>query len=134
MSGADQTNAELVRTFFETLSTGDLERVRPLFHEDATWSVMAGGIPGAGTHVGRDVIVDEFLAPVRGMFVPGDPKVVIDNLIAEGPLVAVEARGQGRFADGREYSNQYAFVLEVDGGLIRSLREYLDSFYISTLV
>ncbi len=106
MSGADQTNAELVRTFFETLSTGDLERVRPLFHEDATWRVMAGGIPGAGTHVGRDVIVDEFLAPVRGMFVPGDPKVVIDNLIAEGPLVAVEARGQGRFADGREYNNQ----------------------------
>jgi ketosteroid isomerase-like protein len=134
MPGADQTNAELVRAFFETLSTGDLERVRPLFHEDATWRVMAGGIPGAGTHVGRDVIVDEFLAPVRGMFVPGDPKVVIDNLIAEGPLVAVEARGLGRFADGREYSNQYAFVLEVDGGLIRSLREYLDSFYISTLV
>lgn len=134
MSAADQTNAELVRTFFETLSTGDLERVRPLFHEDATWKVMAGGIPGAGTHVGRDVIVDEFLAPVRGMFVPGDPKVVIDNLIAEGPLVAVEARGLGRFADGREYSNRYAFVLELDGGLIRSLREYLDSFYISTLV
>jgi len=25
-------------------------------------------------------------------------------------------------------------VLELDGGLIRSLREYLDSFYISTLV
>src|SRR5262245_38798597 len=134
MSATDQTNAELVRTFFETLSTGDLERVRPLFHEDATWSVMAGGIPGAGTHVGRDVIVDEFLAPVRGMFVPGDPKVVIDHLIAEGRLVAVEARGQGRFADGREYSNRYAFVLELDGGLIRSLREYLDSFYISTLV
>jgi ketosteroid isomerase-like protein len=134
MSGADQTNAEFVRAFFETLSTGDLERVRPLFHEDATWRVMAGGIPGAGTHVGRDVIVDEFLAPVRGMFVPGDPKVVIDNLLADGPLVAVEARGQGRFADGREYSNRYAFVLELDGGLIRSLREYLDSFYISTLV
>ena len=60
--------------------------------------------------------------------------LLLDNLIAEGPLVAVEARGQGRFADGREYSNQYAFVLELDGGLIRSLREYLDSFYISTLV
>jgi ketosteroid isomerase-like protein len=134
MSVTDQTNAGLVRTFFETLSTGDLERVRPLFHEEATWSVMADGIPGAGTHVGRDVIVDEFLAPVRGMFVPGDPKVFIDHLIADGPLVAVEARGQGRFVDGREYSNRYAFVLELDGGLIRSLREYLDSFYISTLV
>ena len=134
MPGADQTNAELVRAFFETLSTGDLERVRPLFHEDATWRVMAGGIPGAGTHVGRDVIVDEFLAPVRGMFVPGDPKVVIDNLIAEGPLVAVEARGQGRFADGRDTATRTPSCSSSTAALIRSLREYLDSFYISTLV
>ena len=134
MSGLEQANGEVVRSFFETLSTGDLERVRPLFHEDATWKVMADGIPGAATHVGRDVIVDEFLAPVRGMFEPGDPKVLIDNLIADGPLVAVEARGLGRFADGREYSNRYSFVLEVEGSLIRAIREYLDSYYISTLV
>jgi uncharacterized protein len=134
MWGLEQANGEVVRSFFETLSTGDLERVRPLFHEDATWKVMADGIPGAGTHVGRDVIVDEFLAPVRGMFEPGDPKVLIDNLIADGPLVAVEARGLGRFADGREYSNRYSFVLEVEGSLIRAIREYLDSYYISTLV
>ena len=129
--GSDERRA---RThFFETLSTGDLERVRPLFHEDATWRSWPAAfrrrdarrarrdrrrVPGAGT---RDVR-------------SGDPKVVIDNLIAEGSLVAVEARGQGRFADGREYNNRYAFVLELEGGLIRSLREYLDSFYISTLV
>jgi ketosteroid isomerase-like protein len=134
MSGSDQANTELVRSFFETLSTGELERVRPLFHEDATWAVMADGIPGAGTHVGRDTIVDTFLAPVRGMFEPGDPKVTIDSLVAEGNLVAVEARGRGRFADGREYSNRYAFVLEVEEGRIRAIREYLDSYYISTLV
>jgi ketosteroid isomerase-like protein len=134
VSGTQQTSAELVRHFFETLSTGDLERVRLLFHEDATWAVMADGIPGAGTHVGRDTIVDAFLAPVRGMFEPGDPKVTIDSLVAEGNLVAVEARGRGRFADGREYSNRYAFVLEVQDGLVVAIREYLDSYYISTLV
>lgn len=66
MANSKQGNAELVRSFFETLSTGDLERVRPLFHEDATWTVMADAIPGSGTHAGRDAIVDGFLAPVRG--------------------------------------------------------------------
>jgi ketosteroid isomerase-like protein len=106
-----QTNAQVVRHFFETLSTGDLERVRALFHPDATWAVMCDGIPGAGMHSGRDVIVDEFLAPVRGMFEPGDPKVQIDSLVADGNLVAVEARGRGRFLDGRPYENRYAFVV-----------------------
>jgi hypothetical protein len=129
-----QANADLVRSFFETLSAGDLEGVRALLHEDATWTVMADGIPGAGRHEGRDAIVDGFLAPVRGLFEPGDPKVVIDTLVADGPLVAVEARGQGRFVDGREYRNRYAFVLELDAGRVRALREYMDSAYVSRLL
>lgn len=29
---------------------------------------MATGIPGAGEKKGRDVIIDQFLAPVRGLF------------------------------------------------------------------
>jgi ketosteroid isomerase-like protein len=49
----EDDNEKLVRTFFETLSTGDLERVRPMLHEDATWTVMATGIPGAGEKKGR---------------------------------------------------------------------------------
>lgn len=134
MFGSDQTNAELVRSFFATLGSGELERVRLLLHEDATWTVMADGIPGSGTHAGREAIVDDFLAPVRGLFEPGDPKVEIDNLLVDGSFVAVEARGLGRFVDGREYRNRYAFVVEVDGGLIRAIREYLDSYYVSTLL
>ena len=66
MSNSEEKNEKLVRSFFETLSTGDLERSRPMLHEDATWTVMATGIPGAGQKKGRNVIIDEFLAPVRG--------------------------------------------------------------------
>jgi uncharacterized protein len=73
----EEDNEKLVRTFFETLSTRDLERVRPMLHEDATWTVMATGIPGAGEKKGRKAIIDEFLAPVRGIFEDGDPKVSI---------------------------------------------------------
>ena len=77
MRDVEERNEELVRRFFETLSFGDLERLRPMLHEDATWTVMATGIPGAGEKKGRNVIIDEFLAPVRGVFEDGDPKVSI---------------------------------------------------------
>jgi hypothetical protein len=90
MGELEEGNEKLVRTFFETLSTGDLERVRPMLHEDATWTVVATGIPRAGEKKGRKAIIDEFLAPVRGIFEDGDPKVSFVNLVSKGRLVAAE--------------------------------------------
>ena len=129
-----EQNAQIVRTFLETLSTGELERVRPLFHPNAIWKVMPKGIPGEGEHVGRDYIIDEFLAPVRGMFNPGEPKVEIDTLISQGDLVAVELRGFGHFKDGKEYNNTYCWFFEVRDGMVYSIHEYMDSLYIKNLV
>ncbi len=129
----EKRNEEIARNFFATLSTGDLEKLRPLFHEQAVWRVMATGIPGAGERQGRDNIIDNFLAPVRGMFVPGDPKVHVDRLICQGAFVAAETRGIGKFKNGKEYNNKYAFVLEVKDGKVFALREYMDSYYVSSL-
>ena len=134
MGDAETQNERLVRTFFETLSTGDLERLRPMLHEDATWTVMAKGIPGAGEQRGRDTIIDKFLAPVRGIFEDGDPKVHVVNLISKGSLVAAETRGVGRLKSGKPYNNNYSWMIEIDGGKIRALREYMDSYYVSTLM
>jgi ketosteroid isomerase-like protein len=134
MGDLEERNEQLIRTFFETLSTGDLERVRPMLHEDATWTVMASGIPGAGEKKGRKAIIDEFLAPVRGIFEDGDPKVSVVNVISKGRLVAAETRGAGRLKNGTPYNNVYAWMIEVDDGKIRALREYMDSYYVSTIM
>jgi uncharacterized protein len=133
MGALEKKNEKLVRNFFKTLSSGNLEKLRPLFHEKATWKVMATGIPGEGERKGRDNIIDKFLGPVRGMFVPGDPKVHIDRIICQGSVVAVEGRGLGKFKDGRPYSNRYAYVLELKGGKVYNFREYMDSYYVSQL-
>jgi ketosteroid isomerase-like protein len=133
MSDAENRNEQLVKQFFETLSTGNLERLRPLLHEQATWTVMATGIPGAGEKKGRDVIIDEFLGPMRGMFVDGDPKIKIATLISKGPLVAAETRIVGRLKNGKEYDNRYAWMIEIKDDKTFSLHEYMDSHYISTL-
>jgi uncharacterized protein len=74
----------VVRSFFETLSAGDLDGLGQMMHEDATWTILAEGLPGAGTHQGRHAIIEGFLRPVRGMFEPGYPKVTIENLVKSG--------------------------------------------------
>lgn len=52
------TSSELVRSFFATLSSGDLERLREFFDDESTWHICATGIPGAGAHTGREGIMD----------------------------------------------------------------------------
>jgi len=131
---AETRSERVVKKFFKTLSSGDLERLRKLLHENAVWTVMAIGIPGAGEKKGHHQIIDEFLQPARAMFAPGDPKIHLDRVISKGPVVAVEARGIGKFKDGKDYNNRYAFMIEVKGDKVLALKEYMDSYYISTLV
>jgi ketosteroid isomerase-like protein len=94
---------------------------------------MATGIQGAGEKKGRKAIIDEFLGPVRGIFVDGDPKVLIQHLILQGPYAAVEAKGLGKFKNGKDYNNRYAFMIEIKDDKVFALREYMDSYYVSTL-
>ena len=126
-------NERLAIQFFTTLSSGDLEGVRALLHEEATWKPMVKDIPGAGVHVGPSGIVDKFLMPIRGMFRPGDPKVLIDTVASNGSLVICETRGQGALADGRPYANSYCWAFEMKDGKVFAIREYMDSLYVSRL-
>ena len=133
MVSARTAQEELVLEFFRILSTGDLEAIRAALHPDATWQPMVEGIPGAGIHGPRDQIVDEFLAPVRGLFVPGDPKTTVERLVSGGDTVMCESRGKGTLLDGRTYDNRYAWSIDVRDGKVFAIREYMDSHYVATL-
>lgn len=132
MTDPESRNERLVREFFDALSSGDLETVRPLLHADATWEATGKTIPGAGITRGRDKIIDEFLAPVRGLFEPGDPKVVVHRVFGQGPWVAAETDGVGMLASGKEYHNRYAWIFEIRADKIFAIREYMDTHYILT--
>lgn len=130
-----KTDSErIVLEFFATLGAGDLEGVRNMLHEEATWTPQMRDVPGAGVHRGRRGIVDEFLAPVRALFRPGDPKIFVDTIVSSGPLVMLESHSGGCLADGRPYQNLYAWAVEVKDGKIHALREYFDSHYVVGLM
>src|SRR5579863_5406685 len=130
----DNDNERMVMRFFEVLSAGDLEGVWNLLHEDAVWIPQIRDVPGAGAHRGRKGIVDDFLRPIRGLFKPGDPKVIVDTLVSKGNLVIAEARGRGTIADGRHYDNLYAWAFELKDGKVHVIREYMDSHYVINLL
>lgn len=131
----DSAHSEaIVRNFFEALNTGDLEKIRATLHPDAQWIPMVKNVPGAGVHEPRDVIVDEFLAPVRGIFEDGDPKNTLTNIFASGNTVCVESNGKGKLRNGNDYDNRYCWVIEVKDDLVLVIKEYMDSAYVNSVV
>src|SRR4029079_7975647 len=120
-------NQDLVRDFFATLSTGDLEALRQLLPPDGSWEVMLTAVPGAGLTEGRDAVIDEFLRPVRGMFEPGDPKVHVKRLCSAGYIVGAETEAIGELANGNHYHNRYAWVIQIKDDKVCHLREYMDT-------
>ena len=134
MADVEKHNEQIVRQFFEALSSGDLKKLCMMLHEQATWDVMVTGIQGAGEKRGRKTIIDDFLKPVReGLFEPGDPKVLIQSLVLQGPRAGVEAKGLGKLKNGKEYDNRYAFMIEIKDDRIFPLHEYIDSYYMNRL-
>lgn len=127
-------NEDLVREFFATLSTGDLEALRTLIHPGGSWELMSTTVPGAGRTSGGDAVIDDFLTPVRGMFVPGDPKIHVRRTFCDGQLVCAETEAIGELANGNGYHNRYAWVIEIEDDKVCHLREYMDTAYIMSVV
>ncbi|MPT49008.1 MAG: hypothetical protein E2598_11405 [Sphingobium sp.] len=131
MAEAGNAQEQLIIDFFETLSSGDLDALAGYLHEDMSWTTMITDVPGAGRHDGRDHVLNTFLAPVRGTFKEGDPKVHVDSLVSSGDKVMAETHATGERADGRPYNNLYAWAFELRDGKILHVREYMDSLYVA---
>lgn len=133
---AANSDEQLVLDFFVVLSSGDLEKLRGFYHAESVWEPKVKDIAGAGRHVGMDII-DKFLAPVRGMFEPGDPKIHVHTMFSRvdetGGWVCVESNSTGKTMDGKVYDNDYCWVFEIANGKIDAMREYMDSHYTAKL-
>lgn len=120
---------DVMRGFFAALSTGDFGAIGEFLGDDSVWQVsnVARGHP---SERGRQAIIEDFLRPVReGLFEPGDPKIEVVRMIADGDWVATEAIGRGTLRNGKAYENSYVFVAQVRGQRVQFLREYMDTAY-----
>jgi ketosteroid isomerase-like protein len=96
----DHPNALLARRAWDASSRGDADELRATMHEDIVWRATARGTPWAGTHKGRDAVV-EFLARV-GEVSEGFKASLVDILVSEERVLFVfhmSLRRRGRVAE-----------------------------------
>ncbi len=120
-----ESNKALVRDAYAAIGRGDLKGFLACLADDVTWTFIGTHRFGR-TFRGKNDIVDN-LCRVLGAHLADVVELDIVNLVAEGELVVAEMRGRAVTPAGRRYDNSYCVVLTVRDGLIRELREYLDT-------
>jgi ketosteroid isomerase-like protein len=126
MSAED--NKKIVLSFFENFSSGKMEQALAMMADNATWSVM--GKPDKFALAGTKTKA-QFAELVKGIgaAMPKGLRVTPKGVTAEGDRVALEAESYGEHANGKVYNNLYHFLIEVRGGKIQAVREYLDTIH-----
>jgi ketosteroid isomerase-like protein len=122
---------QLVVQAREAFATRDPGRVRAVFAPDAEWLAPPGNATALaldGTHhlIGRDRIV-QFLTSEFGSVFAAGVSIDFRGIYADGDTVIVEERMQAALAHGGRYDNDYCFIFELEDGLIKRVREYMDT-------
>lgn len=123
-----EENKKIVTDFWRRFLALDLDGTFAMVTEDFTWWV--GGDPAKFPLAGL-----RGKAEMRAVFdgltllVPKGVTVTPKAFTAEGERVAVEAESYGETLKGKTYNNRYHFLIELENGKIKSVREYLDTMH-----
>ncbi|RVT93670.1 nuclear transport factor 2 family protein [Sphingomonas crocodyli] len=110
-------NKDLAIRFINSISSG--ERDMSLLADDITWWVPGRGVLDRETFL---QVANAFRAVRAGPF-----RMVIRNVTADEDRVAVETSGEGPLIDGSIYANDYHFLIRIEGGKIKEIREHNNS-------
>ena len=126
-----EANKKAAIAAWHAFRTRDPTKIAAAFTEDAEWlapahNATAVALDGPWHIVGKDQIARMFATEVRKLFV-ADVAAEFHGLYADGNIVVIEQRLRATLANGNAYDNDYCFVLELENGLIRRVREYMDT-------
>ena len=116
----------ITQQLFDSFGAHDIDGALSLMSDDVSWR-MAGkpeSMPVAGVY-------DK--ARLRSLFqrmferLEGPLQMTVLDSIAEGDRVAVEVESRAELRNGRQYRQQYHFLIAFQDGKIRAVREYLDT-------
>ncbi len=122
----------VVLAAWQALASRDPARIAAMFAADAEWiapngNATAVALNGPSHMIGRDQIAKSLGSDIWKLFA-ADVKVEFRGVYADGDIVVVvEHRMQATLANRSAYDNDYCFVFEVENGLIRRVREYMDT-------
>ncbi|MDB5872652.1 MAG: ketosteroid isomerase [Ramlibacter sp.] len=125
------TTKEIVKNAWKAFATRDPAQIEAVFTEDAKWFAPPGNASGRALGYSNFVLdrptIVRFLAHELTTLFVSDVQVTFKSLLAEGATAMLENRFQAKLANGRDYDNDYCFVIEVRDGRIHRMREYMDT-------
>ncbi len=118
-------NKQLLQRIFQEMSMGDSRPFVNALADDVTWKVM-GRTQWSGTYRGKETVLKDLLRALQSRLADRY-RASADRIIADGPYVVVQARGQAVTTAGTPYNNEYCFIYRVENGQIKEVIEYLDT-------
>jgi uncharacterized protein len=124
-----ESNKATALEFYKRFSDSDIEGVMATMTDDATFWIA--GKARANTPSGT-LTKPQIKAVFLGMLgrLKSGLKMTVHNIVAEGDRVALEVVSYGELKDGNIYDQEYHAVMQIRGGKIASIREYLDTQHV----
>ncbi len=119
-----EQNKEVARKTWEAAVRGDVDTASANLADEVSW-LLPGSVNPGGPLKGKQAVAG-FFKSLSAAF-PGGMQTEIRRVYGDGDTVLMELTNRGKTAKGRQYENEYCFVLEFEGGKIRRVREYTDT-------
>jgi ketosteroid isomerase-like protein len=114
---------QLACQFLRVLTSGSVAEVMDLLSEDFVYWV-AGSLPHSGTYDKERM--QALLAGLPSVF-DGPFTITPTGFTIDGNRIAVEAKSEARTTTGKEFRNEYHFLMEFRDRKLVLLKEYMDT-------
>lgn len=126
-----EDNKQAVITAWKAFARHNPQEIAAAFTEDAEWLAPRGNATALALNatdhmIGRAAIA-QFIGVEFGKLFSRDARIDFKGIYADGDVVVVEERMTATLAHGGAYENDYCFIFELENGLIKRVREYMDT-------
>src|SRR5438876_11611825 len=107
-------NKQVVVAAYASMAAGNPAPYLDLLSDDVSIT-MFGSHRFAKTFRGKAEIYQHLFGPIRATL-DGSIRISVTHAVADDDWVVVEAQGQARTKNGRDYNNAYCFVFKMKDG------------------
>jgi len=126
------TNKEIITAIFAETAKGNGRPYVEAMADNVTWRTIGSG-SWSGTFNGKETILREIFGRLREKF-EGRNTCIPSRIHADGDYVIVQANGRNRTKDGKEYNNDYCFVIRMENGKMAAIEEYCDTELVTAVI
>lgn len=120
----DERNRQIVTEAFDRWQAGTGNFFNDVLSSDVVWTIEGSG-PYAGTLRGQKELVDRAVRPLTARLA-SPVRPVSKTVWADGEHVIIRWHGETTAADGRPYTNTYAWILRMEDGKVVEVNAFLD--------